>query len=147
LKCFETTTHTKCNKAFRFYNSDGNVNLRVPLKVLDKDGNRVNYNETSIQSSSYYDYNGQRVFLNNVALQGSTLSATVPRPVRDEVHVNVNLNDTADHYLPVQKIFTVPSSAANVHTTDELLLLTKDGKGCVGLTGTALANCWANKSL
>jgi len=114
---------------------------------LDKDGNRINYNESSLQSISYYDYNGQRVFLDNVALKGSTLYATVPRPVRDEVRVNVNLNDAADHYLPVNKVFTVPSNSANTTTTEELLLLTKDGKGCVGLTGSALSQCWAGKQL
>ena len=35
LKCFESKTHTKCNKGFRFFNSNGTMDLRIPLKVMD----------------------------------------------------------------------------------------------------------------
>lgn len=43
---------------YQFYPSDGIIEVKIPLKVMDVNGNRVNYNETSIVSESFYDYNG-----------------------------------------------------------------------------------------
>lgn len=58
LKCFEDNTKTICKKGFTFFNSDGEVQLRVPLKVYNVNGELKDYNENAIRSNSYYDYNG-----------------------------------------------------------------------------------------
>lgn len=50
--------------SFEFYPSDGLVEVKIPLKVYDKDGKKVNYDENKIRSLSYYEYNGQRFYLN-----------------------------------------------------------------------------------
>ena len=36
---------TNCEEGFHFYSSDGITKVTIPLKVLDVNGNRVNYNE------------------------------------------------------------------------------------------------------
>lgn len=44
--------------AFEFYPSDGLVEVKIPVKVYDKDGKKVDYDENKIRSLSYYEYNG-----------------------------------------------------------------------------------------
>ena len=73
------------------------------------------------------------------------MSLTVPKPVRDSVKLNVNLSDSADHYLPANQRYEVTSNSQSVYNTDDLLLMTKDGKGCVGEAN--VSNCWASKNL
>lgn len=46
--------------------------------------------------------------------------------------MNVNLTDSADHYINATEYYTVPVYSPSPYTTDSLILLTKDGKGCVG---------------
>ncbi len=43
LKCFDTSNTVTCKKAFVFYSSDGEIEVQVPLKVLDRDQKRVDY--------------------------------------------------------------------------------------------------------
>lgn len=78
-------------------------------------------------------------------LNNNTLHFDVPKPVRSDVGISVNLNDTDDHYIPAAEYYTIPIHSATPYQTDELLLLTKDGKGCVGSTN--VAQCFANKKI
>lgn len=57
-----TISHEK--KVFEFYPSNGIVEVKIPLKVYDKDGKKIDYDENKIRSLSYYEYNGQRFYLN-----------------------------------------------------------------------------------
>ncbi len=57
LKCFETNT-TTCKKAFIFYSSDGEIDVKIPIKVLNAAGNQVDYPDSTLKSTSYYTYNG-----------------------------------------------------------------------------------------
>ena len=43
--CFKGNNKTTCKKGWAFYSSDGTVQVRVPLKVMNDKGVRVNYNE------------------------------------------------------------------------------------------------------
>lgn len=109
----------------------------MPLKVYDKDGNMVNYTETqNLKSISYYEYNGQRFYLDQILLKDSVLTFTVPKPIRTAVGVKLHIEDKADHYLPVSEYHLIPLDAAKSKTqtywTEEVILLTKDGVGCVG---------------
>ena len=122
----------QCKKAFVFYPNDGLIDVLIPLKVLNKDGNQVDYNESSIRSTSYYTYNGKKVFINNVGLKNANATFKVPNPVKSGVVLDINLFDKANHYLPVSQRHHIPIRSANPYITEDVLLLTKNGKGCVG---------------
>lgn len=88
-----SSTNSESKKAFTFYPSDGQIEVKIPLKVIDKDGNKVNYTEDKIRSLSYYEYNGQRFYLDQALLNNGVLTVTVPKPVRSPVGVKINLED------------------------------------------------------
>lgn len=78
-------------------------------------------------------------------LKDNILSFDVPKPVRTDVGISVNLSDSSSHYIPANEYYTIPIHSATPYQTDELLLLTKDGKGCVGEANPN--QCFAGKTL
>ena len=98
-------------QAFEFYPSDGLIEVKIPLKVYDKDGQKVDYNENTIRSLSYYEYNGQRFYLDQVLLKDGVLTITAPKPVRTSVGLKIHLEDSANHYLPASEYHVIPVEA------------------------------------
>lgn len=143
LEC--VTTGTSCQSGFIFHSSDGEIKVVVPLKVLDHEGNRVNYPDNTLRSSSDYNYNGNKINFNQVQLNNSELTMIVPKPIKSDLVVNMSLYDKANKYLPVNQSYTVPANSQSPYTTNEILLLTKNGKGCVGATDENA--CFANQQL
>lgn len=73
------------------------------------------------------------------------LELEVPKPVRSDVGLNINISDKSGHYLPVSEYIVIPVRSSSTYVSDDILLLTKDGKGCVG--STDVNQCFASKSL
>jgi len=139
---------TTSKLGFPFLTNDGLIKVKVPLRAYDKDGNVVKYTEQKLSSNSYYEYNGQRFYLNQVLAsqyENDVLIITVPRPIRTSVGIRLNLVDTAGHYLPVSEFIQVPVRATDPFVTQEVYLLTKDGVGCIGATNEQ--TCWDGKVL
>ena len=61
------------------------------------------------------------------------------------MQVQINLTDSADHYLPASQTYAIPNQQSNVFNAQNLILLTKDGKGCVDSPN--VSQCWAGKTL
>ncbi len=76
-------------------------------------------------------------------MQGPLAHITLPRPMRNNIFVSLAVTDEADHYLPYNKVFVVPGNAVNTYQVPPAVLLTKDGKGCVGSAN--LDSCFASK--
>lgn len=136
---------TACKKVFVFYPSNGTITVNIPIKLLDVNGKKVNYPGNTIKSSSYYNHNNNKIYLNNVILENSSLKIQVPNPVIAPTKLHLNLYDSADKYLPTSRIFEIPVRSPDKYNTDELLLLTKNGKGCVGSQDEAA--CFASATL
>ncbi len=75
----------------------------------------------------------------------SHIALKVPKPIKSDIKLDMNLYDTSDRYLPANQSFNVPVNSPSPYVTDGLLLLTKDGKGCVGAKDESA--CWAGKTL
>ena len=105
----------------------------------------MNYSDNTIKSSSYYKHNNDKIYLNNVILENSTLKIQVPNSVIAPTKLHLNLYDSADKYLPTSRISEIPVRSPENYNTDELLLLTKNGKGCVGAKDEAA--CFASATL
>jgi hypothetical protein len=73
------------------------------------------------------------------------LELEVPKPVRSDVGLNINVSDKSGHYLPVSEHIIIPVRSSSSYVSDDILLLTKDGKGCVG--SPDVNQCFASKSL
>lgn len=137
--------NSECKKAFVFYPSDGTVTIHIPIKVRDVSGKRVKYPDTTLRSSSYYNHNNNKIYLHKVELVNSTLRIQVPNPVISHTKVHLNLYDKADRYLPTSRIYEIPIKSPADYNADEILLLTKDGKGCVGADD--VDDCFASATL
>ena len=137
--------NTKCKKAFVFYPNDGMIDVQIPLKVLNVDNEQVPYPENTIRSTSYYTYNGRKVFLKNVGLHNSNVTMKVPNPVKAPITLDLNLFDSANRYLPASRNYEIPVSSSNPYVADNILLLTKNGKGCIGSTN--LLKCYNDAKL
>lgn len=144
LKCLEKNNSVVCEKSFIFHNSDGEIDVKIPLKVLDVNNKRVNYPDTTLKSHSFYTYNNKKTILNNVNLVDSNLVIKIPKPINNELFLDVSLYDSAGRYLPVDKSYSIPVNSKNPYLAEELLLLTKNGKGCVGSINEN--DCWANNN-
>lgn len=78
-------------------------------------------------------------------LVGDHLELEVPKPVRSEVGLSINISDKSGHYLPATEKLSIPVRSSDNFVTEDVLLLTKDGKGCVG--SPDVNACFAGKSL
>lgn len=148
LKCFADSDFSSskvCKRAFVFYASDGVINVSIPVRVLNTDGKKVAYNEDSLASNSFYVHESTKYLLSDVSLSGGAAKFKLPNPVHGNIFVNLDLVDKADHYLPYAKSFVVPPTKSGVFENGEILLLTKDGKGCIGAAD--LNACFANKAV
>ena len=143
LEC--VTSGLNCQKGFIFHSSDGTIDVVVPLKILDKDGNRIPYPDNTLRSSSDYNYNGNKIPFNQVTLNNSQLTMRVPKPIKNDLVVNMNLYDTANKYLPANQSYSVPANSKSPYVANDILLLTKNGKGCVGEADENA--CFANQKL
>lgn len=133
-----------CRKGFVFHCSEGTIDLQVPFHVLDVNGKEVNYDERSLRSDSYFVHESTQYLIPSLNMQGThTAHITLPRPMRNNIFVSLAVVDEADHYLPFNKAFIVPGNAKNVYQIQPALLLTKDGKGCVGSANSD--SCFAGK--
>jgi hypothetical protein len=148
LKCFNDSDFSSsniCKAAFVFYSSNGVINVRLPLKVLNSSGAKVNYNENSLASGSFYIHESTKYLIPSISLTGGEARFDVPKPIHNNIFVSLDVLDKADHYLPYSKSFVVPGSTTGTFDGSEILLLTKDGKGCVGATDVNA--CFATKDV
>ena len=67
----------------------------------------------------------------------------VPKPIQASVNLNIGLKDNAEHYLPVNTNIQIPANSPSTYQADEILLFTKDGKGCQGSPNQT--QCFQNK--
>lgn len=133
-----------CKQGFVFQCSNGTIDLQVPFHVLDITVKEVNYDEHSLHSDSYFVHESTQYLIPSLNMQGTNVAhITLPRPMRNNIFVSLAVVDDADHYLPFNKVFVVPGNANNVYLIQPALLLTKDGKGCVGSANTD--SCFAGK--
>lgn len=131
LKCIENG-EAQCKRAFVFYPSNGEIEVVVPLRVFNSAGKKINYADHSLRSSSYYNHNGNKIYLHNVTLVDSALRIRVPNPTTSATKLHLNLYDKDNKYLPTSRIYEIPVRSPAVYNADEIQLITKNGKGCVG---------------
>jgi hypothetical protein len=154
LACDFNTVST-CNKGFRFYNHGEDVTVTVPYKTKDASGNTIPFKGWATVTGQYDQWeNNTRVKpegasgtnLDKVNVDGNVVFK-VPQPYRQDFDLEVEFMDNESHYSREKTIVTVPMKSAKTITTDDVMLLTSDGRYCAGSVTPTEADCWAKKEV
>lgn len=132
-----------CKAGFQFYSSNGSIDVNVPLQVRDINGNYVADNGQGLISNSYFVHQNTQYKVNDAVFDNGNLKFKIPRPLSGSVNLILNLNDSANRYLPYSRYSIIPADAVSPYNLDAIQLLTKSGAGCAGSADPVA--CFANQ--
>lgn len=138
-KC-DLNTSTTCKNAFGFKNNNGVVKVMIPFKVTKSDGSIANYDHQGKYIANY-DYQGKTYVINNATWLAGKLNMKLANPLREDIDLNVTLTDNQNRYLKESKIINIPVGSPDELVTDQVVLMTPDGKNCDGAKDVNA--CWA----
>ena len=135
---------TDCKRAFNFYNNGGAVKLLIPYKVKDSNGALTPYDAKATVSASY-NYENNTYVQNSSSFNNGVLEFTVPKPYRQDYDFKVSLTDNDGRFIKDTQIVTVPVNSPSPIQTNEVVLLTPNGKSCIGVANSA--DCFRKQNL
>lgn len=147
---------SSCKKGFRFYNHGDDVTVTIPYKTKDYTGKEIPFvgyatvdaafdqwdNNTQVRAEGSTGPNN-----NQVNVTDGNVTFKVPQPYRQDFDLVAKFQDNNNHYIREETVVTVPMKSAKAISTDDVMLLTSNGKYCAGSTNPSEADCWAQKTL